>query len=292
VAELRETPELRAWQRRIAVVTICLVTVAAVGAWAIWRVTQSGTLPDGSCGTTVSHNLGGATQMLSESDAGVLGCFSAAARGCKAASIGVTEMGIDSGAKYVFVIRSGGSPCEMTELSQSYGYTGGNLSTGSIISVPCRRAAVTVSGVLLSCARLDVLIPAAVAGPRARPAGLPSPSCGGQFFASHVDRSMRALSGTDPGVLACFTKAARDCRAASIGMTVSPGHNAGTGYVFRIEAGRAQCRVTELRQDWGVNGAGWWSGIVTSMSCHLTTVTSWGVGLRCADQNLGIPGHV
>jgi hypothetical protein len=80
-------------------------------------------------------------------------------------------MGIDSGAKYVFVIRSAGSPCGVTELSQSHGYIGGNLSTGPIISVPCRRKAVTVSGVVLSCAKLDVLIPAAVAAPGARPAG-------------------------------------------------------------------------------------------------------------------------
>jgi len=201
-------------------------------------------------------------------------------------------MGTDSGAKYVFVIGSGGRPCQVTELSQDYGYTGGRLSTGPIISVSCHRTAVTGNGVMLGCGRLDVLIPATVAAPGARPAGLPPPSCGEQVFASHVDSSTRALSGTDWRVLACFSRAARGCRSASIGITVSPGHGAGTGYVFRIEAGRAACHVTELRQDWGMNGAGWWSGVVTSVSCRLATVTSRGVWFRCAGQDVLVPGHV
>jgi hypothetical protein len=279
-------------QRRFAVITICLALLVAAGAWAIWRVAQSGTLPEASCGTTVTHNLGGVTQILSQADTGALGCFSTAARGCHAATIEVTEMGTDSGTKYVFEIRSGSSPCQMTELSQSYGWTGGSLSTGPIISVPCRRTAVTASGVVLSCARLDVVIPAAAAAPGARPAGLPAASCGAQFSASHLGSNTRALSGTDPRVLACFTKAARACKSAGIGLTVSPGPRAGTGYVFKIEGGRAPCQVTELRQDWGANGAGWWSGTVTAVSCRLTTVTSSGVRLSCPGQDVGIPAHI
>jgi len=53
----------------------------------------------------------------------------------------------------------------------------GSVSTGSIISVPCRRIAVRASGVLLTCARRDFLIPAAVTaqGARLGPVGCPAP---------------------------------------------------------------------------------------------------------------------
>lgn len=273
--------------RRFPIVAVCLVLVA-VGGWAIWRATRS-TLPAASCGTTATHNLGGVTQILGEFHPGTLGCFATAARKCNAASIEVTEMGVDAGIRYVFVIRSGGPPCVISELSQSYGYTG--QSIGPIISVPCRVTAMTGSGVMLSCARLAVLIPAAVTAPGVRPAGLPAASCGEQFSARKVD-SIQALSGTEPRVLACFSKAARTCRSASIGMRVSPGHGTGTNYVFRIERGRAPCQVTEVRQAWGINGAGWWSGIVHTVPCHLRTLTSSRLRLTCGRQDISIPGDI
>jgi hypothetical protein len=163
---MREASDLHGWHRRFALILMCMVLAAAGGGWTIWRAFQSGRLPGASCGTAITHNLGGDTQILSESDTSTLGCFAAAARRCKAASVGVTAMGVDSGVKYVFVIRSGGSPCQMTELSQSYGWTGGRLSTGPVMSVACRRTIAKAGGVMLSCARLAVLIPAAVAEPR------------------------------------------------------------------------------------------------------------------------------
>ena len=287
---MREKRGLRAWLKD-AVITICIVVVAAAGALTIWRATQPASLPDASCGTSATHNLGGVTQILSD-DAGALGCFSAAARACKPASLEVTEIGVDAGAKYVFAIRRSSSPCLLTELSQSYGYAGGSLSTGRIFSVPCRRTAVTAFGIMLSCARHDVLIPAAVTAAGARQASLPLPTCGDQVSVSHIDGSIRPRSGTDPGVLACFGKAARGCTPASIGMNVSPGHGLGTDYVFRIEAGGSSCPVTELSQAWGMNGAGWWSGILTSVPCRVVTVTGWGVRLSCAHQEVGIPAHI
>src|SRR5215472_5306605 len=161
--QVPEPLALRRWQRRFAVITLCMAFVAAAGGCAIWRVARSRTLPDSSCGTAVTHDLGCVTQILSESDAGALGCFSAAARGCKAASIGLTEMGIDSGASYVFAIRPGGSPCQMTELSQSCGWTVGSLTSGPAAPScppaapvsPSSRAGACRGCVLPRCGRSD-----------------------------------------------------------------------------------------------------------------------------------------
>jgi len=213
----------------------------------------------------------------------------AASRECKAASLRVGEVGVDSGTSYVFVIGSGRPSCPVTELSQVYGWTGGNLSTGQANSISCRLTSVTGTGVMLGCGRHSVLIPSAVAAPGAGWDGLPPASCPGQVFASHVDSSTQALSGTDPGVLACFSTAARQCRPASIAVTVSPGNGAGTVYEFHIEPGTDACHVTELSQHWGMNGAGWWTSQVTSLPCRLTTVTGRGVRLKCAGQDVLIP---
>jgi hypothetical protein len=121
-------------------------------------------LPQASCGRVITHLLDTNAKALS-ADADTLTCFTAVARRCKAASIRVTEMGVDAGTDYVFTTEPGRKPCQVTELSQSYGYTGGNLSSGPIISMPCRLTAVSGKGVMLNCGGQEVLIPASVSTP-------------------------------------------------------------------------------------------------------------------------------
>lgn len=121
-------------------------------------------LPRASCG--VADFLG---PFISEYPSAALGCFSAAARLCKAASIGATVSYVDTGTDYVFTIEPGGAPCAVMELSQDYSANFGG-STGPVISTPCRVTAVTGRGVDLDCGGQDVLIPAAGRAPPRVPA--------------------------------------------------------------------------------------------------------------------------
>jgi hypothetical protein len=173
-------------RRRIAII-IGVVAAAAIGALAAWLVSQpealpprggqhtavqratsqpspsrDTTLPRATCGSASAHLLNSDTQIL-RANSGALTCFSAAARGCRSASIEVTAFGVDAGTSNVFTIEPGGTPCLVTRLSQDYGVRGfrGPVSTAS-----CRRAAVTSKGVMLSCAGQDVLIPVTVSVPR------------------------------------------------------------------------------------------------------------------------------
>jgi hypothetical protein len=77
-------------------------------------------------------------------------------------------MGVDTGTNYVFAIDHGRTPCQATELSQSYSANSGGAH-GAVDSVPCRLAAVTGAGVTLSCADRDVLIPTRVTQLQAAP---------------------------------------------------------------------------------------------------------------------------
>jgi hypothetical protein len=136
--------------------------VTAVGALLItWRIIRhAATLPQASCGTATTHFINGETQFF-RADPGALTCFSAAVRACRAASIRVDAMGVDTGTRYVFTIEPGGAACQVTELSQDYWASfGGGRSRVS--ARPCRRTAVTGRGVSLSCDGQDVLIPANV----------------------------------------------------------------------------------------------------------------------------------
>lgn len=117
-------------------------------------------LPKATCGSATTHFLNAGTQVLG-ADPGALTCFGTAARGCRAASIGVTEMGVDTGTMYVFTIEHGGTACQVTELSQYYSANFGG-STGPVSTVTCLRTAVTARGVTLTCGGQQVLIPSAV----------------------------------------------------------------------------------------------------------------------------------
>lgn len=148
-----------------AAVIICAVIVAAVGAAAVaWRISQHAAgLPHASCGSASTHFLTSDTQFLS-ADPGALTCFVRAARECRPASLGVNEMGVDTGTDYVFTVEPGGTSCQVTELRQDYSANFGG-SQGAVSTVPCRRTAVTGKGIGLSCGGQDVLIPAKVSAP-------------------------------------------------------------------------------------------------------------------------------
>jgi hypothetical protein len=161
---VRQNPGQRIRFPRPAIIAVCvLVVAAATGGVIAWRVTrQPATLPNASCGSVITHRLDADTKVYTDGEA--LTCFATAARGCKAASIGVTEMGTDTGTGHVFTIEPGGSPCQVTEASQWYSANFGG-SAGSVTSMPCRLTAVTGRGVMLDCAGQDVLIAASVSGP-------------------------------------------------------------------------------------------------------------------------------
>lgn len=148
----------RSWT---AIIIAGAVIAAAAGVLAGWRLSQhAAALPHASCGDAVTHSLDGSTHALS-ADPGALTCFSAAARHCRAASIEITQMGVDTGTAFVFSIDPGGTRCQVTELSRDYSANFGG-SAGPVITASCRLAAVTGKGVTLSCGRQDVLIPPAV----------------------------------------------------------------------------------------------------------------------------------
>ncbi len=118
------------------------------------------TLPQASCGTVTTHSLSAATQVL-DTGKSALDCFQTAARHCRAASLGITEMGADTGTNHVFTIQPGGTGCPVSELSQSYSANFGG-SNGTITVTQCHLGKVTGAGVMLTCAGQDVLIPEAV----------------------------------------------------------------------------------------------------------------------------------
>jgi len=136
------------------------VVVAALEMVATGCSTTPAALPQATCGSASTHALDAVTQLL-DAEKGALSCFETAMRHCQAASLAITEMGVDTGTGYVFAIKPGGTGCPVTELSQSYSANFGG-SQGTITATQCRLAEVTGAGVTLSCAGQDVLIPATV----------------------------------------------------------------------------------------------------------------------------------
>jgi hypothetical protein len=120
---------------------------------------QPTALPGASCGEAATHDLSGATQFF-QADAGALSCFATAARQCQSASIAITEMGVDTGTRYVFAIVPGAARCQGTEWSQYYSANFGG-STGKVSVTQCSATAGT-GGVTLGCGGQDILIPVTV----------------------------------------------------------------------------------------------------------------------------------
>ena len=117
-------------------------------------------LPQASCGGATTHQLSGATQVF-RADAGALSCFAAAARQCQSASIAITEMGVDTGTKYVFAIAPGKANCPATEWSQGYSANFGGSKQFKVVVAQCSTAA-RPDGVTLGCGSQDILIPVTV----------------------------------------------------------------------------------------------------------------------------------
>jgi hypothetical protein len=272
---------------RWPVVILAAVLLAAMGGGLLaWQLTrQPAKLPQASCGRVITNWLNVSTQV--GADAGVLTCFIVAARGCKAASIGVTEMGVDAGTDYVFTVEPGGTSCRVTELSQDYSANFGG-STGPVIATSCLRRVVTGKGVMLRCAGQDLLIPAAVSPPRPYTATLPRASCG-SVVTHQLARNTRIL-GAGRGALPCFGAAIRACRSASIEV-VQMGASTRTDHVFTIEPDGTGCLVYQEAQDYSGNSGGS-TGPITGTSCYRTTVDRNGVMLGCAGQDVLIPATV
>jgi len=162
---MRRIPGQKIRMTRTAILLICavVVTVVGVAAASLRTVPHRTALPRPSCGSAVTHFLTSDTHVLSARP-GALACFIKAARACRSASVGVTEMGVDTGTSYVFRLEPGRTSCRVIELRQDYSANFGG-STGAVISVPCHLTAVTGRGVMLRCAGHRVLIPAKVSAP-------------------------------------------------------------------------------------------------------------------------------
>ena len=166
---MRRNPGQRTRIARAAII-ICAIIAAAVGAAAAaWPHSHHpAALARPSCGSAQTHFLTGRTQFLA-ADPGAPACFVRAARECRSGSLGVTEMGVDTGTSYVFTVEPGTKPCRVTEDSRAYSANFGG-SQGALSTVRCHRTAVTRAGVMLSCRGRDVLIPARVSVPSPRSA--------------------------------------------------------------------------------------------------------------------------
>ena len=118
------------------------------------------TLPQASCGGASTHDLSTLTQVY-HADAGALSCFATAVRRCQSASIGITEMGVDTGTNYVFAVVPGQGRCQATEWSQYYSANPGGPSQGTVVVTGCSATARS-DGALLGCAGRGILIPVTV----------------------------------------------------------------------------------------------------------------------------------
>lgn len=116
----------------------------------------------------------------------------------------------------------------------------------------------------------------------------PHASCG-SAVTHGLDGSTRALSA-DPGALACFAAAARDCKAASIDIT-EMGTDTSTDFVFSIGSGGTTCQVSEAGQGYSANFGGS-AGPVATVPCRLAAVSGEGVTLGCGGQDVLIPSAV
>src|SRR5215469_11406694 len=116
-------------RRRATIICAAIVAIAAA-ATVGWRFSHHpAELPRASCGTAITHFLAHDTQVL-HADHGALTCFVTAVQKCRSASIGVTEMGVDTGTDYVFTVEPGKTPCEVVEQSQGYSANFGGSKTG------------------------------------------------------------------------------------------------------------------------------------------------------------------
>jgi len=284
---MQTNSERRRGMRRPVAIVVAGLVLATTGGLLAWRLTRPPTsLPQASCGLVITNRLGANTTIPGRG-AGVLRCFDAAARACKAASIAVTELNVDVGTGYVFTLEPGGTPCRVTELSQGYSANFGG-STGPIIATSCLRRAVTTNGVMLRCAGQDLLIPAKVGSPGQLTGKLSRRGCGSAV--THQLTGNTQILSADRGALLCFSTAVRRCRSASIEV-VDMGVDTGTDFFFTVEPGYSACLVHQESQSYSANFGGQ-KGPITASWCHLITVGSKGVVLGCPEGHVLIPAMV
>jgi hypothetical protein len=131
------------------------------------------------------------------------------------------------------------------------------------------------------------LVTARAVGQRAHVTALPRASCGRAWTQFHLG-SRTQLYRAEPGTLACFGTAARECKPASIDITYFL-MDFGVEYVFTIEPGGTPCQVNELSQGFG--GA-LTHGPVIAMGCQRTAISGRGTELRCGGQDVLIPAQL
>ena len=148
---------------RAVVIIICGAVAAASGGLAAGCSRSPAAQPETKCGSAVTHFLTAHTQVITARH-GALTCFVTAARHCRAASLAVTEMAVDTGTHVVFTIKPGGSPCQVTETSQNYSVNFGG-SHGPRVTRSCRLTGATSAGATLRCGAQTVLIPAKADAP-------------------------------------------------------------------------------------------------------------------------------
>jgi len=143
----------------VIITSVFVVVIAGVGL-AVWRISDHRpvALQRATCGWAITRFLNSDTQLFRAAP-GALTCFVKAARACKSASIEVTEMGVDTGTVYVFIIEPGQPSCRVLEQRQYYS---ANFGHSAVSTLQCRRIAVTHRGVTLTCGRRVVLLPAKV----------------------------------------------------------------------------------------------------------------------------------
>ena len=124
--------------------------------------------------------------------------------------------------------------------------------------------------------------------PTPTPRALPHASCGAAV--THGLSAATQILSADKGTLNCFHVAARDCKTASIAVTVM-GVDTGTNHVFAIEPGGKGCAVTELSQSYSANFGGS-HGKIGSTPCSVTGISGGGVTLACAGEKVLIPAAV
>lgn len=150
------------------------------------------------------------------------------------------------------------------------------------VTVGVCAVAVIAGGTLAGCGAA----PRGSGPPRA--VTLPRVSCGSAVTRLLDDHTQ--LLSASPGTLPCFDAAVRNCRSASISVTAM-GVDAGTRYVFVIEAGTDPCQVTEQSQFYMVSGGGRRGPLLTT-HCRVAAAAGEGVTLSCGGRDILIPAEL
>jgi hypothetical protein len=276
-------------RKAIIVATSVVVCLAALGtgAYLWWHSTFD--LPRASCGQY--------SPMRSYPNGNrALPCFAKAAQACKPAGINLWEQGVESATDYVFTIGPGGRPgaCPVTVASQAEGLWGGPVQHAR-----CERMTVTSDAVLLDCPSLSPAFAIPLTTPRIRPNPLmgqynSARFCGNVFaraFGAHTRIVTQAgfSPSADRATLRCFAAAARTCAHVSI-VVVSLDSPVQPSFGFAIEQGAKPptCQVARSLPNRS-SGPG---PVVTYDRCVVTSVSTRGVLLACADRSFLIPAAV